>query len=109
MKTISLTDEQISELKLVIEEAVRRIGPPSGYVDYFTSAEEAERVVNKIRSMNERTQERFVWELIVIAYDGDAATAQVRDGRGHSPDVMMKMMFPSPRAVCLAALRAVER
>ena len=76
---------------------------------FSTSISAAGEVVEKMREASPQVQEVFVEEIEAWAYDYDRAVAQIRSGRGHYPDTMMKIIFPAPLAICRAALKAVGK
>lgn len=77
--------------------------PPS----YSEDISAAWEVVEKIRGASEQIRERFTWEIELTAYGGDSTVAQIRMGRGHYPEALLRIIMPTPLAICRAALKAV--
>lgn len=75
---------------------------------YFsTDIADAWRVVEKIRTLVELCQGIFCDDIALAAYDDDWAVATIRAGRGHYPHAMLRIIMPTPAAICRAALKAV--
>ena len=75
---------------------------------YSTDIAAAWLVVEKIRTLDELRQVVFCDDIALAAYDDDWAVATIRAGRGHYPDAMMRIIMPTPAAICRAALKAVR-
>lgn len=76
--------------------------------DWATDMGAVCEVWEKIKVSREDIHDRFVWQIVLAAYDGVWTAAQIGEMRGHYTKAMMRIICPSPTTICLAALEAVK-